>query len=208
MSEVAARSAPIVLVGRFAPLARRGLVTHLEEDQGTRVTSVPGGASLRDAVAREVPSAVFLDTDDERSTSADLRARWPALGIAVLADDPERLYGMLLLAAGITYVPWSASADDIVRAVTLTAHGGCMFVSSEGHAIERANWRRTAFLTLRERQVLAGLSSGQSPTEIAADLAISVETARRHIAHLRRKLEARRRNELVGVRLPRVLRLV
>lgn len=47
---------------------------------------------------------------------------------------------------------------------------------------------RGALLTVREREVLRGIESGMSTREIAADLGITVNTARTHAQRLLSKL--------------------
>ncbi|OZD59792.1 hypothetical protein CH263_22345 [Rhodococcus sp. 06-1059B-a] len=54
----------------------------------------------------------------------------------------------------------------------------------------------TAFsLTSREMEVLDGITLGQSNTEIAAGLFISVNTVKFHVSNVLRKLNARSRTE-------------
>lgn len=57
------------------------------------------------------------------------------------------------------------------------------------NAFLRANTSRFAGLTSRERQVLAGISRGQSSGEIAETLYISAQTVDTHRRNLRHKLE-------------------
>ena len=61
------------------------------------------------------------------------------------------------------------------------------------------SFRRTARLSPRERDVLAGLSVGESTEEIAVMLAMSPHTVRTHLRNIMRKLEARTRAHAVAI---------
>jgi DNA-binding CsgD family transcriptional regulator len=63
-------------------------------------------------------------------------------------------------------------------------------------------------LTAREREVLALLAHGASNKSIARELAISVHTAKFHVASLLAKLGARNRSDAVAIGLRRGLVLV
>ena len=52
-------------------------------------------------------------------------------------------------------------------------------------------------LSAREREVLALLATGSSNLEIAAQLFVSAETVKTHVAHLLRKLEVPNRGSAV-----------
>jgi DNA-binding NarL/FixJ family response regulator len=56
---------------------------------------------------------------------------------------------------------------------------------------------RASAITGREREVLTLVGRGRSNAEIAADLVISVATAKAHVARLLTKLDARDRVQLV-----------
>jgi DNA-binding CsgD family transcriptional regulator len=57
-------------------------------------------------------------------------------------------------------------------------------------------WFESGRLSLREREVLSLLASGQAPAQIARALDISIHTVRRHIANLSAKLDVRGANAL------------
>jgi DNA-binding NarL/FixJ family response regulator len=55
----------------------------------------------------------------------------------------------------------------------------------------------TASLTVREREILQGLSGGFAYKEIADRCGISVGTVRTHVEHIYQKLQVRNRTEAV-----------
>jgi DNA-binding CsgD family transcriptional regulator len=67
-------------------------------------------------------------------------------------------------------------------------------VTSYGLAIDRS-----ARLSPRERDVLAGLSVGDSTEEIGLSLDMSPHTVRTHLRNIMRKLEARTRTHAVAI---------
>jgi DNA-binding NarL/FixJ family response regulator len=61
----------------------------------------------------------------------------------------------------------------------------------------RGPGHRSEGITDREREVLTLIGRGMTNSEIAADLHISMATAKAHVAHLLTKLRARDRVRLV-----------
>jgi DNA-binding CsgD family transcriptional regulator len=66
-----------------------------------------------------------------------------------------------------------------------------------GH--EEAVAGRSAGLSARELDVVAGLAAGDSTDEIAAALGMSPHTVRTHLRNIMRKLEARTRAHAVAI---------
>ena len=58
---------------------------------------------------------------------------------------------------------------------------------------------RSARLSPRERDVLAGLALGESTEQIGLTLAMSPHTVRTHLRNIMRKLEARTRAHAVAI---------
>ena len=96
--------------------------------------------------------------------------------------------------------------DDIIGAVRVVAAGDALiapsvtrrlihdFASRPEPAVGR---RELKAITDREREVLTLVGSGLSNTEIAAELCISVATAKTYLTRLLTKLDARDRVQLV-----------
>ena len=97
--------------------------------------------------------------------------------------------------------------DDILAAIRVVAAGDAL-IAPERHpppdrGVRRAGptrcpgAARAHGITEREREVLTLVGRGLSNAEIAADLLISVATAKAHVARLLAKLDARDRVQLV-----------
>ncbi|MDX3454675.1 response regulator transcription factor [Streptomyces sp. ME02-8801-2C] len=122
-------------------------------------------------------------------------------------DEDEHVYGALRAGAS-GFVVKDMALDDILAAVRVVAAGDALiapgvtrrliadFIGRPATAPERSP-RPVEGITEREREVLTLVGRGRSNTEIAADLFITVATAKSHVSRLLTKLGARDRVQLV-----------
>ncbi|MEU7058593.1 response regulator transcription factor [Streptomyces sp. NPDC046197] len=120
-------------------------------------------------------------------------------------DDDEYVYGALRAGAS-GFLVKDMALDDIIGAVRVVAAGDALiapsvtrrliqdFAGRPGPARPR---RELSGITDREREVLTLVGSGLSNAEIAAELCISVATAKTYLTRLLTKLDARDRVQLV-----------
>ncbi|MDR3083382.1 MAG: response regulator transcription factor [Streptomyces sp.] len=120
-------------------------------------------------------------------------------------DDDEYVYGALRAGAS-GFLVKDMALDDIIGAVRVVASGDALIAPSVTRRLirdftarpEPARKRRDLpAITDREREVLTLVGSGLSNTEIAAELYISVATAKTYLTRLLTKLDARDRVQLV-----------
>lgn len=117
--------------------------------------------------------------------SQALRLR-PSLGVLILSMHPEEQYAPRLLAAGASgYLAKDRSEHEVVDAVRKIAAGG--------HFVSRPDAGRVAStahdsLTAREMQVFLMIIAGQSVTDIAAELDLTLSTVSTHLGRVRGKL--------------------
>jgi DNA-binding NarL/FixJ family response regulator len=99
-----------------------------------------------------------------------------------------------------------AAPEELLRAVRVVADGGALLSPSVTRSVIAQFVRRgpavvahpgLKYLTDREREVVAFVSTGMSNDEIAARLVISIETVRTHVSRAMLKLQARDRAQLV-----------
>jgi DNA-binding NarL/FixJ family response regulator len=169
----------------------------------------------RIAYACEDAGIVVADTDEaqaDANSGADI----------VLADQPVKTAApVIAVSSGEENEGWREAWSDDVRAivpadidaVTLTA---VVFVVAAGFAVMRrddidaesvVHWpdpvdgadELPIALTPREREVLALLAEGASNKAIARALAVSVHTAKFHVASLTEKLGAHGRLEAIAI---------
>ncbi|MEY9931637.1 DNA-binding NarL/FixJ family response regulator [Catenulispora sp. GP43] len=161
---------------------------------------------------------------DGIAATARIRAEAPATKVLMLTtfDDDENVYGALRAGAS-GFLLKDMALDDILAAVRVVAAGDALIAPSvtrrliadfadRGGAPERERRadrdpradRRPhpdralpAGITEREHEVLTLVARGLANSEIAAELVISVATAKTHVANLLTKLAARDRIQLV-----------
>ncbi|OIJ90938.1 response regulator [Streptomyces colonosanans] len=120
-------------------------------------------------------------------------------------DDDEYVYGALRAGAS-GFLVKDMALDDIIGAVRVVASGDALIAPSVTRRLiqdftarpEPARSRRDlTAITDREREVLTLVGGGLSNAEIAAELYISVATAKTYLTRLLTKLDARDRVQLV-----------
>jgi pimeloyl-ACP methyl ester carboxylesterase/DNA-binding CsgD family transcriptional regulator len=152
---------------------------------------------MRDGIAQEAAMRAWRQTAAMDVTEDARAVRVPALvmvrrGATISGvEDARELTGLipsarLLILDGSSHAPFLENPDLVTAAIR-------EFIASE-HAVP-APRPALAPLTDREREVLRLLASGQTGKQIAAELAISLPTAQRHIANIYGKIGARGRVE-------------
>ncbi len=120
-------------------------------------------------------------------------------------DDDDYVYGALRAGAS-GFLVKDMGLDDIIGAVRVVAAGDALIAPSVTRRLiqdftarpEPGRGRRDLKgITDREREVLTLVGTGLSNTEIAAELCISVATAKTYLTRLLTKLNARDRVQLV-----------
>ncbi len=188
-------------------------------ETGTSVTSIAtrivvGLAVADPRLAQRLRAAVTADPhlqvagDATRPVDVVLTDRAVGNGVrSVLIDaDPH--------AAGAHAVlPPTADAELLGAAITLVAAGYTIVGADEPLGLADETARPNVLppaepLTEREKQVLSLVAHGASNKAIARELAISVHTAKFHVASLLVKLGARNRSDAVAIGIRRGLVMV
>ncbi|GAA2499319.1 response regulator transcription factor [Streptomyces longisporus] len=133
-------------------------------------------------------------------TQADVR-----VVVLTTFDDDAYVYGALRAGAA-GFLVKDMALDDIIGAVRVVAAGDALIAPSVTRRLiqdfasrpeQSAGRRELKTITDREREVLTLVGSGLSNAEIAAELCISVATAKTYLTRLLTKLDARDRVQLV-----------
>ncbi|MFB6840988.1 response regulator [Streptomyces sp. NPDC056361] len=121
-------------------------------------------------------------------------------------DDDDHVYGALHAGAS-GFLVKDMALDDILSAVRVVASGDALIAPSVTSRLIKeftgrprvtaAPRRRAEGITDREREVLTLVGRGLSNTEVAAELHISIATAKTYVTRLLAKLDARDRVQLV-----------
>ncbi|MFE7170832.1 response regulator [Streptomyces sp. NPDC057616] len=137
-----------------------------------------------------------------RITEAEPEAR---VVVLTTFDDDAYVYGALRAGAS-GFLVKDMALDDIIAAVRVVAAGDALIAPSVTRRLIRdfaarpepvGARRELKAVTDREREVLTLVGSGLSNAEIAAELCISVATAKTYLTRLLTKLDARDRVQLV-----------
>jgi DNA-binding NarL/FixJ family response regulator len=188
------------------PLTRIALF-HLVESRGVAERS--GEAALdRDAVPSVVeydPDLVILGLSLNISTGLDflkdLSARLPHTPCLVLGIRQRPLVVQRILKAGACgYLTKKAPAQEVLSAIDRALTGDTYIEEGlRGPLLDRLTAPNTSSVTDlsdREFQVFTLVGQGNSPAEIAEELALSVKTVESYVDRLRKKLGLQSSREL------------
>jgi DNA-binding NarL/FixJ family response regulator len=137
-----------------------------------------------------------LDSDDTWQLAAHLRAAYPDLGIVILsADGSDRTLFRALDVGASAFVAKSSPINDVIAAIRGAAVAPSSFAAAGLGAAMRRRRESSERMALspRESQILFLLHDGLSVPEIAAQLFVSLSTAKTYVARLYDKLGARNR---------------
>jgi DNA-binding NarL/FixJ family response regulator len=165
------------------------------------------GQEVLDRVRAETWDVVVLDISMPDRSGLDvlkqLRSERPKLPVLVLSMHSEDQYAVRVLKAGASgYLTKDSAPDELVKAIRKVVSGG-RYVSSflaEKLAFEiGTDPSRLPHETLsdREFQVLRLIAAGESVTEIAAELYLSVKTVSTYRARLLQKMNLTTNAELI-----------
>ncbi len=133
----------------------------------------------------------------------DLRRQRPRLPLLVLSMYPEEPYAVRALMAGASgYVNKGSPPDEILRAIRTVAAGKRYITAQVAESLASLVDSATAkpphaTLSNREYQVLCLLASGQSVSDVARQLALSVKTVSTFRARVLTKLGLRNNADLM-----------
>jgi DNA-binding NarL/FixJ family response regulator len=200
---------PTVLVVDDHPIFRDGLAALLAAmpDIDVAGTAADAEAAL-DLVTETKPDLVLMDlslpgmsgVDATRRITAPPKA--PAVLVITMVDDDDTV--MAAMRAGARgYVLKGANGDEIAAAVRTVLAGGAVFGAGiASRILELTSAAAPAVpapgldhLTDRERHVLRLLASGQSNSQIARSLDLSLKTVQNYVSRILDKLQVNDRTQ-------------
>ena len=199
-------------------LVRAGLATLLDSQPGLSVVGQAGTGEEAVLLTRKlVPDVVLMDIRmpvldglaATRRIVADTRASGgPPVRVVVLTTYDLDEYVYEALRAGASgFLLKHAPPEELLLGVRAAADGGALlspqvtrrlvaeFAARRPPTLRRP--RELSLLTAREQEVLGLVIRGQSNTEIAASLTVSLSTVKTHLAHVLDKLGLRDRVQAV-----------
>jgi NarL family two-component system response regulator LiaR len=195
-----------VLIVDDHQVVRQGLRYVLEDEVDIEVVGEAndGNAAL-EAIARLKPDVVLLDLKmpelDGFGVLEQLQATALRPAVIVLTSYADDDMAIEAVRGGATsYLPKTTAVGRVVEAVHAAARGGSVFDPEIGALLARQVRAGTssdplATLSRREREVLVGLSRGQSNREIARTLSLSEETVKTYVSALLAKLGLKDRTQ-------------
>ncbi|GAA2735169.1 response regulator transcription factor [Actinocorallia aurantiaca] len=196
------------------PLVRAALQMVITDAEDMEVVGEAADGAEAVRLAGELaPDVVVMDIRmpgmDGIEATRQITAGTGSAHVIVLTtfDDDDYVYGALHAGAS-GFLVKDMALDDILAAVRIVASGDALIAPSVTRRLIKEFVGRAPSVpvrpakpvdgvTAREREVLTLVGRGLSNTEIAAELCISVATAKTYLTRLLTKLDARDRVHLV-----------
>ncbi len=187
-----------VVVADDHALVRQSIVKAVASEEGLEVVAeAANGPDALRAVATHEPGMIVLDIampdQDGLAVAEQLRAEHPETAVLFLSmhDDDASLQRAVALGAR-GFVSKSASIDELLEALRAVRDGGSYLsanVATRVMELAAGRSRTTDLgLTNREREILALLTEGQRPGDIADALFLSIKTVKNHLTSVYHKL--------------------
>lgn len=196
-------------------LVRAGFRVLIDTTPGLLVVGEAGtGAAAVELIRRERPDVALMDIQMPEMDGIEATRRLlggpepvPVRVLILTTFDLDRYVFAALRAGASGFLLKDTPPNDLLAAIRVIADGEALlsprvtrrlvaeFAKRPAVAVEAAH--RLDGVTEREREVLVLIARGLSNTEIAAELHLSIATAKSHVGHLLTKLGARDRAQLV-----------
>jgi DNA-binding NarL/FixJ family response regulator len=196
-------------------LVRAGFRVLIDTTPGLSVVGEAGtGAAAVELIRRERPDVALMDIQMPGMDGIEATRRLlagpepvPVRVLILTTFDLDRYVFAALRAGASGFLLKDTPPSDLLAAIRVIADGEALlsprvtrrlvaeFAKRPAVAVEAAH--RLDGVTEREREVLVLIARGLSNTEIAAELHLSIATAKSHVGHLLTKLGARDRAQLV-----------
>ena len=189
-------------------IVRQGLKNLIELEDGLQVTGeAASGLEAIQLIRVNKYDVVVLDLSmpDKNGvdTLHDLKHIAPDLPVLILSGYAEEQYALNLMRSGCKgYLSKDADSDEIIKAIRTIANGR-RYISSEladlmtnelSHPSEKLLHE---MLSKREFQVFFKLAGGLSPTDIAAELNISIKTVSTYRTRILEKMSLKTNADLI-----------
>jgi DNA-binding NarL/FixJ family response regulator len=200
---VSTAKAPLRVVLADDQLLLRAGVARLLEDAGMEVVAQSGDAEdLLRKVGAHKPDVAVVDvrmppthSDEGLRAAAEIRERFPGVGVLVLSQYVEEAYALELFADGADGLGYLlkdrvADLDRFVESVRRVGEGGSAL---DPEVVGRLLGRRRRTdqlepLSPREREVLALMAEGRSNAGIAEHLVVTERAVEKHVTSIFTKL--------------------
>ncbi|WP_436889434.1 response regulator [Nocardiopsis dassonvillei] len=205
-----------VLIADDQTLVRAGFRSILDgEDDISVIAEAGDGLEAVETALRERPDVVLMDIrmpgidglEATRRIVADPRSEGVRIVILTTFDLDEYVYAALRAGAS-GFLVKDTEPMELIHGVRVAARGDSLLSPGVTRRLiaefadrikEPPPATRLNSLTVREREVLAGVAEGLSNDELARRLVVSTATAKTHVSRVLAKLGARDRAQLVVI---------
>lgn len=189
-------------------IVRQGLKNLIELEDGLQVTGeAASGLEAINLIRANKYDVVVLDLSmpDKNGvdTLHDLKHIAPDLPVLILSGYAEEQYALNLMRSGCKgYLSKDADSDEIIKAIRTIANGR-RYISAEladlmtNELSHPSDKLLHEMLSKREFQVFLKLAGGLSPTDIAAELNISIKTVSTYRTRILEKMSLKTNAELI-----------
>jgi len=151
------------------------------------------GAEALASVAELQPDIVLMDIAmpgiNGITATRLIREQYPQTRVLVLTQHEEKQYVLALLKAGASgYILKRALGSDLINALRTVARGGTFLYPTVATLLVEEMKHPTVSLTPREAEVLQHIVRGETSSQIADSLSLSVKTVEWHRSNLMSKL--------------------
>lgn len=202
-----------VVIADDHTVIRQALAMLLEQQEGIEIVStVANGREALLAAEQLKPHAILMDlfmpSMGGVEATNQIKRYVPGTKVLMLSGNFQDDQVLDSLRAGADgYLAKNASIEELYEALHAVVNGRRYFskelldsldiASLERRARERVPRSGVELLTQREREVLQLIGEGRSNQQIADELSVSIKTVEAHRSHLRDKLRARNRRDLI-----------
>lgn len=199
-----------VLIVDDHPIIRRGLRDILSESSEFEVIGeAASAAEALAAVRRDTPAIVLMDITMPGRTGlealADMKAEFPNLPVLMLSIHPEEHYAVRALKAGASgYLTKESAPEELIDAIHKAVAGGKYVTASLAERLAQevgtpagAPGLPHERLSNREFDVLVALGRGQTVSQIADDMSLSVKTVSTYRTRILEKLNLKTTAEVI-----------
>lgn len=164
------------------------------------------GAQAVDLVGKLHPDVALMDIAMPGMNGIEatriIREQHPQTRVLVLSQHGERQYVLALLQAGASgYILKGALGSDLIGALRAVARGETYLHPDVTAVLVEQVRCPTESLTPREQEILEHIVLGETNSQIAHNLSLSVKTVEWHRGNLMSKLDAHNAAELVRIAL-------
>ena len=196
-----------VIIADDHPIVRAGLKQIMADDIDINIKAeAESGVDLLQQVRKTDFDVVVLDLTmpgmDGLDVLKQLKLEQPRLPVIILTIHPEAQYALRLLKAGAAgYLTKESAPDELIRAVRRVNNGGKYISTSLAEKIAFAldsdtNQMPHDALSDREYQVLCLIAAGNTVSQIADSLNLSVKTVSTYRARVLEKMQMASNAEL------------